>query len=241
MIGRWLFLSAALSLLLGACESAGSSGDAGTSKAGLIINAALLGLTIEAFPVNNESGLDGWVLVKLDGRLVAPTAIVTVNGKALKPVDNVSGAFQVNPADVPIIESDGQLTIAASASGRSASITVECPEDLTMTTSPPAGAALAVGDRVTVSWPRELFVNDTNSWLFEPTLTMQGYDGASNAAAFNKAMANLAKGARSGTVDALSASESGYLLTLTFPGVLKYEDGNSAICFRTNRVVFSKK
>ena len=191
-------------------------------------------------PVDQETTLSGLVLVELDGEDVPATAVVTINGKALR-VDDITGFFEADPADVPVMGSDRQLTISASASGKSTSITVECPEELTMTTSPVSGSVLAVGATVTASWSRDLFVNPNLGVIFGPTLTLVGYDSASNHTSFDKDTAKLTVGARSGTLKAPDTTKPGYLLTLAFAGVIKLENGNAAVCFRSNRVTFTKE
>ncbi len=242
----------AVSWLLGACgcgvttPGGSTGGDAGPAaqadaghETGLQINASL-GLTINPLPVNDESALSGMVMLKNDGEDAPASSVITVNGKALRPVDLFPGFWEANPADAPVIGSDRKLTIAASVAGNSASISCECPEELAMTTSPAAGSALAEGDQVAVSWSRELFVNDLGLF-YSPTLEIRGYDPTAKSAGFDSKQAKLVKGTSSSSVAAPETDLSGYLLNLDFPGLLKVENGNAVICYRSNRVVFSKK
>jgi len=223
----------------------GSDGGGGGGSGGVTINASL-GMDIVDVRAKNEGPLTGRVLVKLDGH-DASGATVDVNGKRLLPfVDSVlgevKGMYVMDLADAPAVGPDLKLSISASAGGKSASISVDCPADLTVTTTPAAGAALGTSGSVTVSWSGDLWVNGPSLGFYDPTLSLRGFDDATKSfdALGQPSTAKLTRGATSGTVTTPSTDAPGYLLQLRVPGAFKLEAGSSAICYRAKRFLFAK-
>ncbi len=224
--------------------SGGGSGSGGSSSAGLTINAAM-GFSLTDFTAKDEPSLLGSALIHLDGHDV-DGATVTINGKALVPEvllnQPVKGCYVANPADPPVIGADLKLTIAASYSGQSASITVDCPADLTVATTPAAGAVVSANGSVTASWTTNLWSNEPALGFFEPVLEMRGYDPADKSIDYRSqpTFATMTSGAMSGTVSTPGTDKPGYLVELHVPGPHKMENHNDAICYRVKRSVFKK-
>ncbi|MFL5264847.1 MAG: hypothetical protein ACJ79R_01780 [Anaeromyxobacteraceae bacterium] len=211
------------------------------------------GLTYVDRPAPGEPSVKGLVLVNGSGVRQAPTApppdtVVTLNGVALvhAVVDGTTSDrfFQVDPAGPqPTIAQDGYLHITASSDslGASRTLSLACPFDLALTTTPAPGASLAGTSALSLAWTDDLPQQPPGTLLpasGAPAATLYPYDAKTGAVGAALLTVFVDQHAHAATVPVRPAPD-GYLLELRYPALVFLDGVTGGYCGRTKRVTFS--
>jgi hypothetical protein len=211
------------------------------------------GLTFVDRPTRGEPSVKGLVLVNGSGVRQAPTApppdtVVTLNGVAL--VHAVVGRaasdrfFEVDPAGPqPTIAQDGYLHVTASSAslGASRTLSLACPFDLALTTTPAPGASLAGASALALAWTDDLPQQPLGTLLpasGAPAATLYPYDAATGALGAALLTVSVDQRAHAATVPVRPAP-GGWLLELRYPALVFLDGVTGGYCGRTKRVAFS--
>jgi hypothetical protein len=194
--------------------------------------------------------------------LVAPTGthgsgappddtVVTINGVPLvhaSPNPGVSARyFVVDPVgQQPLIASDGFLHISAAspATGASRALDLACPFALAVTLTPGPGPLAAGIGQIQLSWPAGALpvqARDYSAFGLAPaTVTLWGFEPASQALSFVSNSQPLAADAIGAIVPLGTTTASGYAVDVAFPGVFFVDGETAGVCGRVQRFVYSK-
>ncbi|HEX7624746.1 MAG TPA: hypothetical protein VF400_14310 [Anaeromyxobacteraceae bacterium] len=232
----------------GTTAFSGNSGDAGLQVA------AGSGLTYIDNPVAGEPSIVGQVLVS-DFRqglpLLPPPAdtTVTLNGVRLvhAVVNGVASDrfFTVDPAGPqPTIASDGFLHITASSASASLTRTLflACPFFVPVTSTPPAGSALAAGATLQLAWTDPLPqqpLGFSEPGFSGPAATLAPYDPALDRQTGPFIGPSMLPTAHHASIQVSAPSATGYLAELRYPGIFFIDGQTGGFCGRTTRLVFS--
>ena len=172
------------------------------------------------------------------------TTTVTLNGVALVPMPNTNGSyFWVDPAGPqPVVQPNKPLTLVANVPASaliapaSRQLSLNCPQDITVASTPAIGTSLAGVAQVRVTSTANLVFNPNATTVnllggMAPNAILFGYDSATHAFSTQSAEALLnipftTAGFDVTVPEGTVASGNSYLMELTWPGAY-FLDGNS--------------
>ena len=207
-------------------------------------------------PTPGEPAVQGFVNVTLGaaggglpGNAPADT-VVTMNGVPLLRDPNLNGNFwRVDPnGPQPTIGSGGQMVLVATGTdpktGKAIQrqLVMECPKDITVTSTPDIGVSLAVSPTVTITSPSNITFNvgvPIVASIF-PQATLFGYNRATRILAPSGSPHNIGPGPLSITVPVLPTAADAYLLDLRWPGVFILDGQTGGFCGLAKRWTYAK-
>jgi hypothetical protein len=190
--------------------------------------------------------------------LVAPTGshgsgappddtVVTINDVPLVHAAVSARYFVVDPAgQQPLITTDGFLHISAAstATGASRALNLACPFALAVKLTPRPGALPAGTGDIQLAWPAGALPVQARDYsafgLTAPTVTLWGFDLASQARSFVSNSQPLAADATGAVVPLRPTTATGYAVDLAYPGIFFVDGETAGVCGRVQRFVYSK-
>lgn len=204
-------------------------------------------------PVAGEPSVTGLVVVTLGpigtGNFIPPAdTVVTMNGVPLLRDPNLNGAYwRVDPAGPqPVVGSGGRMVLVATATFAGVveqrTLVLPCPSDVSVSSTPAAGATIAPGSAVHVSSPSDLTLNVGVPLMASkyPEATLYGYDPATRTLAPAGAPMLLAPGPLSIDVSVASTVAPAYLFDLRWPGQAVLDGETGGFCGLAKRWAYLK-
>jgi hypothetical protein len=177
-------------------------------------------------------------------------AVVTMNGVPLLRDPNLNGNFfRLDPAGPqPVIGSGGQMVVVATGTdpktGKAIQrqLVMDCPNDISVTSTPDIGASLAGSPSVTITSTSDITFNvgvPIVASIF-PQATLIGYNRAAGTLAPSGGPHNIGPGPLSITVPVTPTAADAYLLDLRWPGVFILDGQTGGFCGLAKRWTYTK-
>jgi hypothetical protein len=121
-------------------------------------------------------------------------------------------------------------------------LVMDCPSDISVTSTPDIGASLAGSQTVTITSPSDITFNvgvPIVASIF-PQATLIGYDRATRRLAPSGSPHNIGPGPLSVTVPVTPTAADAYLLDLRWPGVFVLDGQTGGFCGLAKRWTYAK-
>jgi len=206
-------------------------------------------------PAAGEAPVQGLVVVTLGpiggGNFIPPAdVVVTLNGVPLLRDPKLNGAFfRLDPdGPRPAIGSGGQMVIVAAgtdpADGRriQRQLVLDCPADIQVGSTPPAGAPLGTATSLRIVSSSDLTVNAGVPLMANilPQVMLFGYDAATRSLAPSGSPRNISPGPLSVEVAVTPTAAEGWLLDLRWPGPFVLDGQTGGFCGLAKRWTYRK-
>jgi hypothetical protein len=239
----------AAALMVGACGSGnGNDGPGGTGSPdaggkinppvqGITINAAL-GLDLVQHPDSIEGPVTGLVLVELDDEPLSG-ATVTINGAVLPEHSMIQGFYDAAQAEIPNALPGGKLELTASKDGKSATLTLDCPTEVTII-APAENTPVAIGETVTMVWNGKI---DYDNPVIKPTARINAWRTEENRISSTTEEGSFKKLTTETSVQLKVPDDYGdaFVAELSVPGSMVIANDNAGMCGLVRRVRLTRK
>lgn len=232
----------------GGGQAGGGGGDAGpgggsdAGAAGGLTIAAPAGITLLQRPTREEGlGVTGLIVVTAKDQngdeVPASGATVEVNGVAVPAVGGIyaaAGVYDVSKVATAVPAAAGQaLTVKATSGGRTGSLTMQCPAEVTIT-SPEENANVEPGGSFTFAWSGQ---TTYESGLLSPVAGLHSYSITTDhlTAEATRAIA-VTPGLTSTVFPIGEEAFKGYVAQVAVPGTLVDTEAGVGLCVLVRRV-----
>ncbi len=220
----------------GGTSSGNDGGNNNNNGGSMSLNA--LDIHVTSLPATGEgSGVSGVIILKANSEDVTD-ATLTVNDVAVG-YDSDENGYNLAKATFQNIGAGSTLNIKATRGSETASLTLDCPADVTLT--PAAGTPVGSGETVTIGWTGN--ITYTNP-VGKPYASIRPYDsstktyGVSPPTARNNALTGSSADL---TVPPLPGGMDTYVAELGVAGAHKMDGDHSGYCRLVKRNVLAVK
>jgi hypothetical protein len=184
------------------------------------------------------------------GFLPPADTVVTMNGVPLLRDPTLNGTFwRLDAAGPqPKIGTGGQMVLVATATDPKTgkqiqrSLVMDCPKDITVSSTPAIGSSLAGAASVTITSPSDITFNvgvPIVASIF-PQAILFGYERATRNFAASGSPHNIGPGPLSITVPVTPTAADAYILDLRWPGVFVLDGQTGGFCGVAKRWTYAK-
>ena len=199
-------------------------------------------------PARGEPSVQGFLVVTLDKGAIPAGGTVTLNGIPMLRDPSLNGSYwRVDPAGTqPVVGSGGRIVLVATVTDAGSvvqrTLVLPCPADVAVASTPPVGAALAVGTPVHLTTTADLTLNVGIAPLagIYPQAMLWGYDPATRALVASGSPQNIPPGPVSLDVPVLATSAAAYLLDLRWPGHWVIDGETGGFCGLAKRWTYTR-